>query len=395
MTPHYLTITPHDPIIARDGRPFGFGQGQRMRSLHWLYPSVFAGSLRTLLGKLNEGGFDRPEELLSISSAGPLPMHDGRLYFPGPVDLLVYKSEDNPDRKIMPLRPMRDYKCNEECGSNLANGLSPVLVGIDDKSEMVPGFWSTDRMQEWLLDAAGTNTSVPPDPDEIRKHPNSDYLNIPAKDERFHTAIEPGTGAVIEGRLFKTVGLDCRIKGEIEVIQLAARVETDNSAAYDIGSINQYHPIGGERRLAHWESDDKQAGLWSVPAQIRRVLENTPYLRMVLATPAIFSGGWKPGWLDENLEGIPPNSRVKLKLISACVERWKPISGWSLEKGKVGPKAIRRLVPAGSVYFFEVLDGKASDIAKSLWLQSVCDENQDQRDGFGLSLWGTWDFANN
>jgi len=84
---------------------------------------------------------------------------------------------------------------------------------------------------------------------------------------------------------------------------------------------------------------------------------------------------------------------VKLNLVSACTGRWKPISGWSLEKGRRGPKPIRRLVPAGSVYFFEVLEGDASALAKNLWLRSVCDDEQDRRDGFGLALWGIWDYA--
>lgn len=43
----YLKITSHDPIIARDGRPFGLGI--RMKSLDWPYPSVLAGSVRTML----------------------------------------------------------------------------------------------------------------------------------------------------------------------------------------------------------------------------------------------------------------------------------------------------------------------------------------------------------
>ena len=119
---------------------------------------------------------------------------------------------------------------------------------------------------------------------------------------------------------------------------------------------------------------------------------------MVLTTPAIFSDGWKPRWLNgwpkDDAPGYWPKG-LKLKLVSACTDRWKPISGWSLENGCRGPKAIRRLVPAGSVYFFEVL-GDAVDagtLAKELWMRSVCDDDQDRRDGFGLAVWGLWDFA--
>ena len=48
--PCWLSLTPRDPVVARDGRPFS--SGLRMKSLDWLYPSVLAGSLRTLLGGL-------------------------------------------------------------------------------------------------------------------------------------------------------------------------------------------------------------------------------------------------------------------------------------------------------------------------------------------------------
>jgi CRISPR-associated protein Cmr3 len=86
----YLSIIPHDPIIARDGRPFGIGQGIRMKSLNWPYPSVLAGSFRTMLGKLTGADFKQnvtAEALKMISVAGPLPLLDGQIFFPAPKDI--------------------------------------------------------------------------------------------------------------------------------------------------------------------------------------------------------------------------------------------------------------------------------------------------------------------
>lgn len=124
---------------------------------------------------------------------------------------------------------------------------------------------------------------------------------------------------------------------------------------------------------------------------------------MILATPAIFSNGWLPAWLkckrlddgSDVLEGTPPGASddLKLRLISACVDRWKPISGWSAEAKSRGPKAIRRMVPAGSVYFFEVQPGGNSSELGKLWLRSVCDKEEDRKDGFGLAVWGIWEEA--
>ncbi|WP_343241373.1 type III-B CRISPR module-associated Cmr3 family protein, partial [Methanoculleus sp. UBA389] len=61
MNELYLSIAPHDPIIARDARPLG--PGLRMKSLDWPYPSVLAGSVRTMLGKINGSDFNMKEDV--------------------------------------------------------------------------------------------------------------------------------------------------------------------------------------------------------------------------------------------------------------------------------------------------------------------------------------------
>jgi CRISPR-associated protein Cmr3 len=123
---------------------------------------------------------------------------------------------------------------------------------------------------------------------------------------------------------------------------------------------------------------------------------------MVLASPAVFEHGWRPGWLNEDKSrvGCAPGSSVKLRLVSLISQRWRAVSGWSYEpvmdKGdakqgaRPGPKPIRRLMPAGGVYFFELEPGSsAADLANS-WLEPVSDRAADRADGFGLALWGVW-----
>src|SRR2546426_997468 len=133
----YLSLTPRDPIIARDGRPFGVGQGYRMKSVDWPYPSVLAGSLRTLLSDLAGGEFT-PERIVALKQvgvAGPLPAVNGELYFPAPKDLIVWESEQKKggekEREIMSLRPMQLSPGERIC--DLPDGLSPVTVTEDFK----------------------------------------------------------------------------------------------------------------------------------------------------------------------------------------------------------------------------------------------------------------------
>jgi CRISPR-associated protein Cmr3 len=105
---------------------------------------------------------------------------------------------------------------------------------------------------------------------------------------------------------------------------------------------------------------------------------------MTLATPAIFRDGWRPSWLDT---GVPFEGGPRLQLVGVCIQRWRAVSGWSYKTG--GPKAIRRMVPAGGVYFFESTSDDNSALA-SRWLRPVSDGKQEKRDGFGLAVWGTW-----
>jgi CRISPR-associated protein Cmr3 len=161
----------------------------------------------------------------------------------------------------------------------------------------------------------------------------------------------------------------------------------DDTYANGLKQLPRLHPLGGERRLADWKAESEEVKGWNP-----ETLNNTSCLRMILATPSIFSKGWLPGWIDETtLVGIIPNSGVKVRLVSAVVGRWIPISGWNYAAEKRGPKPLRRMAPAGSVYFFARIDKEPIDF-KKLWIHSVCDDLQDQNDGFGAALWGTWEF---
>lgn len=394
----YLTITAHDPLIARDSRPFGLGI--RMKSLDWLYPSVLAGAFRTMLGNAKDCNFDNEaiKALKRISISGPLPFWQGKIYLPAPKDILVKEENREREHNAFAIRPVNiDSDEWKDCSCNLPpGGLLPAMLPESVKDEFkpakIPSLWSLETMKKWLINAKGEGFESPPDPEKIAG--NADFLNLPQKEPRTHVKIDPTLGTAEDTQLFETIGLDFSIKGEVDSIGLAARVENEGEFVdLSLTKIDPFNTIGGERRLASWKAYETHE-VWNFPSDLASEFTGKK-MRMVLATPAIFSDGWKPGWLEGWPEGKSPSywpKGLKLKLISACIDRWKPISGWSLEKR--GPKPIRRLVPAGSVYFFEI-DGDvdAATLAKSLWLKSVCDEEQDRLDGFGLALWGIWDFA--
>lgn len=377
----YLRLTPLSPLIARDSRPFGMGQGNRVRSMDWISPSVIAGAVRTAVWKTEDTL--TPDQLKTIEVNGAFPIVDEKIYFPRPLDALIHKTDKAAGTAdILRVRPMSGNAGVRMPHASLVPSEPVGMPEKDFKPESGDAFWPLATMAEWLGCEDDQPVSM-----------KIDGLPAPVKEDRTNVTILPESGAAEDARLFTTTGLDFVRKppkdtseGRLSQMRIGVRVNFGEHAPLPERLLV---PLGGERRLAEVWTAEADKGVWEAPKGLSWAGKKG--LRMVLATPAVFERGWLPGWLreqDGKLTGTIPGSGVSVRLVSAVVGRWKPLSGWSYEEGRNGPKALRRMVPAGSVYFFEVLEG-GEGIA-DLWLRSVCDCQQDGRDGFGLALWGFW-----
>lgn len=362
----HLQVDPHDPIIARDGRPFGATTGARMKTLEWLYPSVLAGSVRTLAGKMAGLDFEDNETIRLLNRLevhGPVASRGGQLFVPPPKDFVRH-----PDKSQYYAARPRDFDSGESW--DLAEpGLLPALLpddlDADFKPAKAPAFWSMRAATAWLTKMDDVEFTLG----------DSDAIQKLEKHERTHVAIEAGTGAAEEGMLFTTEGIEFP-----EHVSMSARVVARDALDRHMKDWNRLHSIGGERRLAGFVAASPDA--WSCPAEALSALSGSTRIRMQLVTPAIFSHGWRPQWIMD-----PQQTGVELKLISVATDRWRPISGWSYAHPR-GAKPIRRMVPAGTVYFFKT--DKPPSLLPRFWLAPVSDGDQDRRDGFGLAIWGIW-----
>ncbi len=398
-----LQLTARDPIVARDGRPFGAGQGNRMRGLGWPLPSVVAGSFRTALVKANPSldfAGEMPQRLMRIEVAGVFPTVENKLYLPAPGDAVAEPTEDGKAIKLVHRMTPQPNVGGCDFPDDLP--LQPVMLSEeqakrDFKPKSVPAWWPVGKLTEWLLGKPVTFDDT--------------FFNAAIQETRDHVCLDADTGAAAEGQLFATAGLNVTHLPRYGVadskpfherfteVTLAAQVTIPDSGFDHLSTLSTWHPLGGERRLVHWKAGDPVNG-WTCPDDVKPELASATRIRMVLATPAIFKHGWRPHWLDANtLTGKPFDDGPTLKLVGVSNGRWKAVSGWSLAKinhkgeldpnGKPGPKPIRRMVSAGSVYFFKVEPGTGGKLAAH-WLKPVCDGERECRDGFGLALWGTW-----
>jgi len=109
--------------------------------------------------------------------------------------------------------------------------------------------------------------------------------------------------------------------------------------------------------------------------------------RVYLATPTFSAaGGYPPGFAAVSLDG---SEELPCRLVAAAVPGFALAGGWDVAQGRAKP--LRRVLPAGSVFFFESQEaGGAADAAARLHGTPLADFPGEQlgRQGFGLALFG-------
>lgn len=368
--------------------PEGMAQG-----LPVLPPNTVAGFLRTLIGERK--GLDweyiaRARIYSEPTVRGPLPMYGDEFVLPAPADAWV--CEGAPPR-IFRLAPDADpLRTGEGCDlPDYHCGMRPLIPPTYEPPTSKYGFWRWTELEQWLRGETPTSLArIAPPNGELRSCAN--YPPAWSEDNagRLHT---------VEYRVRECNEALQPTRGKTEW-SLVARVRTTWE-----GEIAGVSALGGKQRLAYVEPYPH----WlECSEQLRHALQKARFVRMYLATPAVFENGWKPGWIRKanhngapQLIGSPPDLKgITLRLVAAAVPRRQAISGWSVRTTHFGPRPTHWCAPAGSVYFFEVLEGDSGLLASKGWLAPISDGKQQngrahngdraREAGFGLALWGVW-----
>ena len=369
-----LTLDALAPLIVRSGRPFDSLAGAA-DAARFPPPSTVAGCLRTAWAR--ETGQDFGTHLAELSISGPLLLdHHNKPLVPKPADALYFAAENS--TQCVRGTP-KAFAAG--CDADLPEGLLPVQLteARTGKPSHGPRWWALDDL---LAFRRGEELPY----DKLCKTGWTPAVG----DRRTHVVIDPKTGVANEGGLFQTEGLvlaerkasDAAQNGlHLLVLRLLVQCEKPLSDCL-------VH-LGGERRLAALE-EPQSLDVWPQPPSgwLQRI-SAVGHMCLTLLTPSIFSSGYCPGWLDSAYIGSPPNiPRLRLQLCAVAVERWQAHSGWDLAAKQ--PRPSRKLVPAGTTYWFRILEGGDHDALHALWLANVSDLEQDRRDGFGLALPSAW-----
>jgi len=144
--------------------------------------------------------------------------------------------------------------------------------------------------------------------------------------------------------------------------------------------------LGSDSRLAYVAP--LPAALFKPPIEVCRAFSG-PGLRLVAVSPLCFKQGWLPDKFSANSNGEYRGHIAGIDVIlrAAFVPRPVHLSGWDMAKRE--PKPTSRMVPPGSVYFFERTDNRpwSESEAKALWLAALGTRTDE---GFGRVVPGVW-----
>ena len=393
-----VALEPRDGVFLKDGRGWCTSESNRAGSLAWPYGTTVRGALRAALGYAVEADRSRPlasQEWLplnadvEVSAVLPLARRPGEewstaaRHWPAPLDALLLDGHDaavplEPAAGEAEILPLDD---GPEAAA-IAAIRHPRHAAAAAKPLAMPRFWPDELLTAWLCGRPVDRGAVL-------------AAAQPLLRTQTHVSIDPTTGTAADGMLFSG-----------SVVEPHARAAGAGLLEWSFAAVS--HTLGRTRaksldgRVVKLGGDGRTArcaplpdSLFAMPDQIAAAFAaGSVGMRLVLVGPAAFDAGWRPASFEAaggryvgRFAGLDD-----LVLHAACVGRPQSVSGWDVAGG--GPKATRRLAPAGSVYFVTRRSGAAftADDARAVWLASV-GEPAHRPDRLGAVVPGIWNPA--
>lgn len=375
-----LFVEPNDVLMFRDGKPFSGGDDHFARGTCPPPPSTIYGAFRSHILSLmwpefdsfSESDEDKIPEHIKREIGTPLKQgalklgqfllarQEGNLVEPiYPLPRGVSQIKGETPKTVFVLKP-KDLK-DKNVKTDLPPGLRHMWYPSPRALEQGSGYLSKPQMERYL--SGGT-------PDTLVEQKDifdfEDRTGI--RKNRFSRSVETG-GLYSVGyfRFRKDAGFALEIDG--------------TNVLPEHGIVR----LGGDHRSAFfsrvsWTDMEKE--------QIKKLIAANGLFKIVFISPAIFTGGWLPGSIDiKTMEG--QINGIDVRMIGACVG--KPVGIGGFDIAKKNPKIMKRAVPSGSVYLFELKGNNIEELFNNIWLKSLSDERINE--GFGISLIGGIDYV--
>ncbi len=377
----YYAIEPLEPITFRGNRNFG-SSADHGGSAMPPWPSVFAGALRSAilghnpvaLAAYNNRRFELPGEIGRVLGTPYAPgtfrivwaslaqKKDGHWspVLPTPADLILPRKQKLRFLKPAPLPPTLQ-----------ASSMLPMLAldCAEQESKPETGRWLDGEDLTRYLRA------------EVPQGPLSVGTLMETR-TRIGIELDSARRTAAEGKLYSTDVVSLRMGSGFLVGCDGFDTPDASRLLPDQGTLR----LGGDGRAAQYH----RVLSWNPPALLDPIRQDGQF-RLVLTSPGIFQQGWLPDRVVSTSGGYQLQLHgFSARLASAAVARHQIVSGWDLAYWK--PKPTFRAAPAGSVYWFDQLQGDPCKLAE--WVATgLWDDNPDrqrQAEGFNRAMLAAW-----
>ena len=369
----YLKITPLDTVYFGGGAPFRKGIETFSDAKFSLSPSIFYGAVATAIyvnnsnknlfgavlrdkkGNYGKDGFHLKGVFIQRTGS----------YFPVPYDILLNKNLKGKTAKL-------NYVKGNIIASFQKTGY--YLSGQEEYKESPEGSYASEEFLYDYLVESGTycNNVIP-------------LKNFVSPESKVGIEKDDETGTSKESMLYNTTFY--RIRSGVSFL---LSYEWKSEQEYNFPGMGILK-VGGRSKSAKYEKVKDAHLLFDEEdfrnKAIKSIKESRDRLfKLYLATPAIFENGWLfDGFNANNFSNglIMDNGFFKVKIITAAIGKYQSISGWDMLNKS--PKTGRRAVPAGSVYYIQIIEGSEEDVFDYFHLKNFGERKEE---GFGLTLVG-------
>lgn len=309
----FMKIKPTDSLFFGSGKPFNAGSDSWTDNSFLPNPSVVWGAMFSVLyreGKVNiqDGKVSQEErKKLQIKNIYLYNEEQTTVLIPAPLDIFV---DSNGKKYISKYRDV-DF---------ISNYPLEVISSIDTDNEVKPlenQFIEINSLYQHYTKKYAKNLIL------------YSFDDVFTQDYKIGIKIDSTTKTAQKNHLYR-----------IDLTQFhhewSFLIEYESEFEFNDNGLLK---LGGEGKSASYQKVDMPIGLQSaneLKEKILNELKSTKYFKIFFKTPTYFKGGYLP----------KPDGLV-------CANVGKPIAigGFDMEIGK--PKAMKKYIPAGSVYVFE------------------------------------------
>jgi CRISPR-associated protein Cmr3 len=365
-------ISPTDVLFFRDAQPFGAGDEHLATSIFPPNPRTVAGAFRSMIlgnvdvdWKAYKNGEVEANDIRNQIGT-PSGILDSEFSMKGP--FLAYRKSSFIE--IHTKLPSDAYI--EDIDKHQFRAFAPIQTSLFTTSwpqrELhplwPPGSQRKDQPKEnYWMGLASINSYA--QGNEFSAKLESSIVEY---EPRVGNAKDAQTGAALEQFLYQATFIQMRPSYGFVVW-----LSDDLKDLPDMG----YLILGGESKAAKYEKIGNDI------AFDFKLDHPTNQFKVIIMTPAYFSGGWQPESGDwSNVLGF------QAKLIAASLGKPLFLGGYDVANHQ--ERAIHSLVPPGSVYYFKTQE--TVDELKDPFTESISPEMPLNRLGYGQAFLGQWNW---